>query len=262
LGWWLLPTIISAVVLLIVRFNRFHVMESTAIAAGPTKGHPLASLIASMRTQLLETAGRSAHLGAWHGPGSRLPSEILLAVGVALCWSRLGRLTKILAAQILTLVAALWLASLFTIAAANLHFGAVCCDQHEALRRCWIVVSVAGMGMLSSNWIGRGRLQRYAASGVLTQVLLCAAVLSAWHIRPVLRTYRNYSAINRATDRNFQAGFRTGDKQMVFLLVTDGLVSQPQIEPGTYTMSPENPRDVHYVLMYFKKSSMVVRPSN
>ena len=119
---------------------------------------------------------------------------------------------------------------------------------------------MAGIGMLLSGWIGRGRFQRYAVCGVLTPVLLCAAVLSAWHIRPVLRAYGMYGAVRQATEQNFRAGFRAGDKQMVFLLLPETLVAQPQVAPGNYTQNSQKPADVNYILTFFKKSSMVARP--
>jgi hypothetical protein len=198
-AWWLLPALVSVVVLLVVRLNRFHIVELPGIPVGPTKGHPLASLISSAHELGMEVLGRSAHFFGWRGPGSRLPSEILLALGAGLCWSRFGRLPRVLVAQMLTIVGALWLASLFTIAAANLHFGVVCCDQHEVLRRCWMLLGIAGIGMLLSGWIGGGRLRRYAGSGALAQVLLCAAVLAAWHMKPVFGAYRVYRAVWQTT---------------------------------------------------------------
>lgn len=257
--WWFLPTVISVAVLLIVRLNRFHAIERPGLPVGPTKGHPLISLIASMHELAVEVLGRSAHLFGWHGLGSRLPSEILLALGVGLCWSRFGRLPRASARQILALVAALLLACLFTIAAANLHFGVVCCDQHESVRRCWILLSIAGIGMLLSPWLGRGRFQRYAVSGAVAQVLLCAAVLSVWRPGQVLRTYRMYSSVRQATEQNFQAGFRAGDEQMVFLLLPETLIAQPQIGPGNHTLRFEEPSDARYVLTFFKKDCMVAR---
>lgn len=257
--WWSLPTLVSLVVLLIVRLNRSHVIERPGLPVGPTKGQPLTSLIASTHELFVEGLGRSAHFFGWHGLGSRLPSEILLALGVGLCWSRFGRLPRATARQILALVAALWLACLCTIAAANLHFGVVCCDQHESVRRCWLLLSIAGIGMLLSPWIGRGRLRQYAISSTLAQFLLCAAVLSVWHITPVLRTYGMYGSVRHATEQNFQAGFQTGDKQMVFLLLPQTLIAQPQIGPGNYTQRFEKPPDIQNVLTFFKKSSMVAR---
>jgi hypothetical protein len=258
--WWFLPTVMSVVVLLIVWLNRFHAIERPGLPVGPTKGHPLASLIASMNELPGEVLGRSAHFFGWHGLGSRLPSEILLALGVGLCWSRFGPLPKASARQICALVAALWLACLFTIAAANLHFGVVCCDQHESVRRCWILLSVAGIGMLLSPWLGRRRLQRFAISSALAQFLLCAAVLSAWHPTPVLRTYRMYSSVRQATEQNFQEGFHAGDKQMIFLLLPETLIAHPQIPPGNYTQGSETPPDIENILTFFKKSCMVARP--
>ena len=115
------------------------------------------------------------------------------------------------------------------------------------------------MGMFLSPWLGRGRLQRYAVSSAFAQFLLCAAVLSVWHPRPVLRTYKMYGSVRQATEQNFQAGFNTGDKQMVFLLFPGTLIAQPQIRPGNYTQWIDDPPDVRAVLTFFKKSCMVAR---
>lgn len=257
--WWLFPTAISVIPLLIVRLNRFHATEWPGVSAGPTKAHPLASLMASVQELTLEILGRSAHFPAWHGLGSRILPEILLALGVALCWSRFGRLSREVAGQIVAVVAALGLASLLSIAAANLHFGAVCCDQHEAVRRCWILMSVAGIGMLLPAWIGQERWQRCAVSTPWAYVCLCAALLSLWPMRPVLQTYRMYSVVRKATERNFQAGF-DAQKHMAFLLLPKTLIAQPQVAPGNYAAQSEKPLDVQCILTFFKKSSMVALP--
>jgi hypothetical protein len=68
-----------------------------------------------------------------------------------------------------------------------------------------------------------------------------------------------YGSVRQAIERNFQAGFHAGDKQMVFLLLPETLIAQPQIGPGTYTQRIDDPPDVRAVLTFFKKSSMVAR---
>lgn len=264
-SWWLLPTVVSAAILFTVRLIRFRAPELRALSetsgaiVGPFKGHALASLIAGLQELFAEALGRSAHLYKWHGFGSRLPSEILLALGVGLCWSRFGRLPSELARQILAVVAALLLASLLSIAAAYLHFGVLCCPHYEALRRCWTLLSISGLGMLLSGRIGRGCLRRYEVSSALAQILLCGAVLSAWHIGPIMQTYRMYGAIRQATEKNFEAGFNLGDQQMIFLLFSDTLIAQPRIAPGHYTRNSESPPDIRCMLDYFQKNSIVVR---
>lgn len=258
--WWLVPTVISVVVLTVVRLNRYHINELPGVSVGPTKGHPVASLIAAMQELLVEVLGRKGPSHGWHGLGSSLPSEILLALGVGLCWSRFGRLPRAWIGQMLGVTTALWLASLFTIVAANLHFGIVCCDQHETVRRCWILLGIAGTAMLLSAKTGDGPRLWYPASNALPHVLLCAAVLFSWHLKPILRAYRTYGGVRQAIVQNFQAGFQAGDTQMVFLLLPQTLVAEPQIDPGTYTLSSESP-NARYILTFFKKKTMVARSS-
>ena len=158
----------------------------------------------------------------------------------------------------LGVTAALWLASLFTIVAANLHFGIVCCDQHETVRRCWILLAIAGIAMLLSAKTGEGHRRWYPASSALPHVLLCGAVALSWHLKPILRAYRTYGAVRHAIEQNFQAGFQAGDTQIVFGLLPQTLVAEPQLGPGTYTLSSES-ADARYILTFFKKERMSVR---
>lgn len=115
--------------------------------------------------------------------------------------------------------------------------------------------------MMLSGRMGRGYLQRYGVSNTWPQVLLCGAVLSAWHIGPIVQTYRMYSVMRQATKKNFEAGFNSGDQQMNFLLLPVTLIAQPKVTPGCYTQKSENPPDIEGILTFFKKSSIVVRPS-
>ncbi|PYY05298.1 MAG: hypothetical protein DMG69_27100 [Acidobacteria bacterium] len=254
--WWLVPTLISVVVLMVVRLNRYYVTELPGVAVGPTKGHPLTSLVVGTQELLVEVLGRRGLSHGWHGLGSRLPFELLLALGVGLRRPRNGRAPRGWTGQMVGVIAALWLASLFTIAAANLHFGTVCCDQQETVRRCWILLCIAGLAMLLSARTGDGHRLRYRASNVLADVLLCSAVMFSWHIKPVLRAYGMSGAVRQASKQNFQAGFRANDKQMVFLLLPQTFVAQPQIMPGTYTLSSES-TDARYILTFFNKEKMV-----
>lgn len=262
-AWWILPSVISLVPLVIICLNRFQAVESPGEPLAPGKGDPLISLISGVRGLLLEVLGKGVHShGGWHGLGSGLVAELLLLFGVGLCWSYFGRLSRQLVIQIVVLIAALLLSSILTISVANLHFGLVCCDQHENVRRCWILISMAGMGVLSSGWMRRRLWYRYLHPRALSCVLLCAAVLSAWHIRPVLQSYRMYAAVRQATDQNFQSGFQVNKEEMTFLVLPYTLVAQPQIAPGKYTNKPSRPADVQYVLAFFKKSSIVVLSPN
>lgn len=259
-AWWMVPTILSTIPLLLVSVNRFSVAELPAVTFGPTKGHPVSSLIAGAQELAMEILGRSVHhLGA-HGLGSRLLSEILLIVGVGLCWSVFGSVCRQTTGQVLAVIAALLLAALLTLAAANLHFGVVCCDQHETLRRCWILLCFAGAGILLSNSLPRTRWAQVADPYSLGCVLLCAAVLVAWHIRPLIQSYQMYAAVRKATAHNFDMGFQENESHMTYWLLPQTLIAQPQIPPGPHGPSASERIDVRAILQFFKKENLVAVP--
>jgi hypothetical protein len=264
--------------------NRFEVKEASA--GQSTAGRPVASLIASVEEMAIEIVGRemlatvvkshpNPRMWLRSGPrlpvemllGSRLWMEILLVAGVALCWSQFGRLSKDLAARILELVTALLLASLCTIGAANLHFGTTCCARHELLRECWIVMSISGVVVASSAWTSEETLGRRAVFKSFAPVLLAAAVLSLGHLGPLSNTYKMYSVLRKAGEKNFESGFRRDAEEMTFsVLPSEGIISEEQLAPGTYTASPSNTGDFssshypYYILAFFEKQKLIVHP--
>ena len=250
--WWVAPLIVAAIILIVVRLNRFHVAEWPGISAGPTKQNVVLSVVAGLRELWTETT----QIHGWSHPG-RLTAQILLAFGVGLSWSRYGRLSRETVQQTLVTVAALIGAALGTIVSAYYHFGFLCCDQHYLLRQCWIVISFAGIGILFSSWLGRGLLSRRVIASAVAQVVLCAAVLSQWHVRPLLHTYRVYGLVRRATAQNFEAGFEPSD-EMNFRALPASLIAQPRLSPGLHVQDPGELTDVQYILRFFNKKRIVV----
>jgi hypothetical protein len=253
--WWLAPAVVATSILLVVGFNRFHAQEWPRIPFGSSKQHFALSLLAGVRQLWAEVLG--SQLPATGHPGSALVAKILLAGAAALAWSCRGRIAKRVAAQILSVIAALMAASMGTLVSAYFHFGFLCCDQHSMLRQCWILISFAGFGMVFSPMVQRVRRLPRAVNSGLAQILLCIAVLSAWHVRPVLRTYRLYGQIRGATVRNFQAGFQSGD-EMMFVPLPDSLIAHLHMEPGLHVQSSEEAPEVQYMLRFFRKQKLIV----
>ncbi len=261
--WWLAPAVVSSSVLTWVQLNRFHVQERPAGTVSSAFGRPLPSLVAGVHELAREGLGLTMHSHSWFGLGPRLPAMVILALGAGLCWRRFGPLPKLVSRQVMVVVAALLMASICIVAAAELHFGAVCCARHEALRRCWMVMSAAGIGIvaLSGRPLDRTRF-RVGILNAAAPVLLSAAVIMGWHIGELVDTYRIYGALRRGTEENFQSGFRPGSSAMEFLLPPDhGLILGAQAEPGTYSASSAGSDYISYVLCYFGKQTAVVRSS-
>jgi hypothetical protein len=282
--WWALPSALGAFLLLAVLANRFHAAET--VPGQSAAGRPVASVVAGVQEMVVEIIGREmlANLvkarpdpHAWFhsGPrlvidmvlGSRLWMELLLAAGVALCWSPFGCVSKELASQILELAAALLLACFSTIAAANLHFGATCCARHELLRECWLVMIIAGVTIASAAWTSAELIARRSVYAALAPVLLAAAVLSLGHLRPLFRTYAMYRALREAGQQNFESGFRENTGHMVFsVLPSAGIVTEETLVPGSYTALPVKISDFgysyypYYLLAFFDKQSLIIHP--
>ena len=256
--WWLLPGLLSFAVLSALGLNRFHETEPAFTVASSTLGHPLTSGAVGFRELVREI------LGATPGPApfrltSRLPSEILLALGVGLCCP-VNRSAKGTARQIGDLIAAFLMACVLNLTSSYLHFGTAGGQRHELLRHCWILMSAAGVGILVFRLpTGKPFLVRPICE-IAAPIILCLAVLAPWHIKELFREYRAYSVIARAIRGNFESGFQQGSDEMTYVLPPNqGVLAFAQIEPGTYTVGSGSTFYPTYILKFFRKRSLVVR---
>jgi len=262
LAWWLVPGAISVLLLGVVRLYRYNVVERPNSTVGPALGHPFLSILAGGKELVLEMLGQTVHSGAWFGLGSILPSELLLAAGAGLCWLSLGRLPGTARSQIAMLSAAFLVGSLLTIAASEVHFGSVCCLQHEVIRRCWILMSLTGFTIVLLNSSFTPYSRAGPVSPLIGPLLLCLAVLVVWHVTPLFKEYRSYAALKRATEQNFQSGFNPYDTEMIFLLQPpDVLIVDEQVLAGRYSVDSAGPVYPKYILRFFRKQSIVFRPA-
>ena len=214
-----------------------------------------------VRAVVSETLGISVRPDGRLVVNSRLLSEALLALGIALCWSRRRKIVAAGIRDAALLSAALLLSSILTIAASELHFHAVCCQRHETVRRCWILMGFAGIAIAiaASRW---KETLRPRTGPWLASILLCAGIVVAWHTRPVFREYRIYGSIYYALDHNFRSGFTPGEDPMTFLLLpAGGIIYQQQLPPGVYYLD-QSPPYVRYVLHFFNKHAMLVRSAD
>jgi hypothetical protein len=259
--WWIIPGLPALMVLLILQMNRFHAVEHPIIYLPGTWGHPLASLIAGLRELALELFGVKLNAHGGLALNGRFASETLLAIGLAIYWSRFGRLARAVARQTIALSAAFLLASWLTIAASELHFGAVCCQRHEVIRRCWILMALTGIAIVGLNSAAQ-RLRQNAVLNV-APLLLCMAIIVAWHTKPVIRQYRIYGAMDHEMNENFRSGFNPDNAKMIFLSPPpSGLIHGAQIAPGLYTRSSPGEGYPQYILTFFGKERMVVRSAD
>ena len=265
--WWFLPGLVSVFVLIVLRLNRY---RSSEVMFGPVPNFARSTgaiVTASLREWLLEMAGLTDRYHAWSGVTSRQVALCLLAVGAGLVWGFGQRANAANRWQISGVVVAFLAAALATIFAAELHFGAECCVRHEVLRRCWIIMSFTGLGMILFSQLNPARFTKRnrQIALLLGPVLLCVGAVATWHTRELIRAYRIYGRIYSTTEQNFRSGFDRDSSTMDFLLLPDhGLILGSQVEPGTYSLATvgEHTANEYYVrdiLTYFDKQTIVVR---
>jgi hypothetical protein len=255
--WWLLPGLISLVVLSALGLNRFQQSEPGFTVASSTLGHPLLSAEAAVRGLLSEVSGVVSGPRPFRST-SRLLSEMMMLLGIGLC-RPLNTSSKESAREIGNLVRALLLACLLSLTATYLHFGTAGGQRHQLLRHCWILMAASAIGMLLfSSRVGT-RLRMWPKRTIAAPIVLCLAVLVPWHTGELLREYRAYPSIERAIRENFESGFQGGSDRITYVLPPNkGVLAFAQIEPGTYTVG-SGALYPAYILKFFGKRTLVVR---
>jgi len=255
--WWLLPALISLVVLSALGLNRFQQSEPGFTVASSTLGHPLLSVGAAVRGLLSEVSGVTPGLRPSRGM-SGLLSEIMMLVGIGLC-RPLKTSSKESAREITNLVSALLLACLLSLTTTYLHFGTAGGQRHQLLRHCWILMAASGMGMLLFSSQVAARVLVWSKRTIAGAIVLCLAVLVPWHTGELVREYRAYPSIKRAIRENFESGFQCGNDPVIYVLPPNkGVLAFAQIEPGTYTAG-SGALYPAYILKFFGKRTLVVR---
>lgn len=274
--WWAVPALVSLVVLLFLGVVRARSAELPQFANSPIKGHPVLSLLVGVVELIAEAIGKDMITtlpGSHFDPlslihdflASRLPMEILLGAGIALAWSRLGKMAAEQASRLRELAAAFLLAALATVTAANVHFGAPCCPRHEVLRECWIVLAIAALSMALHEKLTESQVARLHKYSFLAPVLLCAAVLSLHPIERLAETYRIYGQLRATNEQNFESGLRSGESRMIYVIPpSTAILSDIQPVPGSYSSYPGEPSGFvlaaypYGLLHYFGKQSIVI----
>ena len=260
--WLWLPALLAVAVLAIVRLNRFHAAEEPVRVLSATLSHPLASAWAAERQLLQEILGWTPRYHRWMGLSPRLVAELLVASGAALCLSQSGKPLARARSGVFVFSLSLLLACFLTLAAAYLHFGAAVGERHEIIRNCWIQLSLTGIAL---GWLSSPKLEAWRQGSTafrIAPVLLVAGVLAVWHVKPLFREYSVYGPVAEAIERNFRSGFQPGRREMVFVPPPNrGVITAATIAPGTYARSAPGSDYAGYMLNYFEKEILVVRPA-
>ena len=191
-------------------------MPELGSAASAFPGHPALALGATLRLLPAEllTGGTDRVAG------------LLPAVGVVVLWRQVAGRVPARPHHAVLAVALLGAAG-FSVATALLHYGAVCCERHQATR-FWFGDLLAILLVLAVG----ARLERVRADATLppgavpwlASLCLAAALLLPLQARlPGLRVDESMLALARsARDRTWASGHAPGDAGMAFYLPPDG----------------------------------------
>lgn len=272
--WFAFPSIIGLSVLLIVSLFRFGAGESLQLSASFHTHTAASSVLTSLAEMVAEAIGKQAILSGFRGDGSplsmlnfffssRLPMELLLVLGIVFGQDSANLLSRESVSRMRVLVGSLLLSALFSIWAAETHFGAIGFERHECLRECWIVLCIAGLSLRSTNPHPPAKAR--AGRAIICHLALVAAVLSLSPVAPVWCSYQVYSTYLKIKRENYISGWNSGSSKMVYTnLPSAGVVYELAVQPGTYKTTqdwhphPGTEGLQDFLLHYFNKQSITV----
>ena len=208
--WWSVPGVAGFLVMLVIIRVRSGVTELGS-ASSPVTGHLVEAVLGALRLLPAELLASGT---------DRSGALLLLAIGVVALWRAAGGAR--VGPHHAALACALLGAAFFSIATALLHYGAVCCERHQATR-FWFGDLLAILLVLAV-W---SRLEKRLAVPALPWI--AAACLGAALLLPLRDRWpglrADYAALNLAIsgrDRTWASGRVPDGGEMAFYLPPDG----------------------------------------
>ena len=258
-AWLLVPLILSLCVFAATALNGR--ADGAPTLASPTGHHLLASLRAAVPQTLRALGIVDRNDGDWgqQGVGSLalgIPLKLLLLAGFALtarrCFGPIPRWPLI--ALILALLFGMF-ASLF---AADYQFGFQCCQRHEAVRQCFMVLVLLAAACLVAP------APRDAQGQVLAGLLcltLAVAPMAVWRLPNLVAAYRSTRASENSLRETWQSGLATGPSAIIAQQPATLLTHAWTFPPGRHRLSATQPYDIRSIMQFFKDDEVTVLPS-
>ena len=261
---WVLPAATAAFVLAMFSRNRAGTTEAVAMVA-PTLHDLRASLGIGVRQFGHELIGVPMNIGGaavlWLGAAIKLGLFLGFRPRLAGTGYRSGTACLIQSAALLA-------AALFTLVFAYWQFGAPCCERHETIRQCFVMLALFSAACaLPVRPVAGGR-RDWPGSDALPAALLALPLLVLFALRaPVLRAdYARVPDTVAALSETWRSGLACCTDRMDFYNPPDAtLVTAYSLRPGIYGRLPPgaaadtpDARDASSILAFFGKSSLLV----
>ncbi len=184
------------------------------------------------------------------------PAKLCLFLGVrwTLGWSG-GARAPGLRATLVSFAAALMVAACASIAAGVFQFGANCCERHDSLRQCWLVLALAALAAAS---IGPRATRIPAALG---PALLTAACLlgMAPRLPAMIADFRLMPTVLATSRLDWRSGRNRATPGIVFRLPPPTqLAGGLDLPPGRYNQPAANSWTAHGIMLFFGKQSLTI----
>jgi hypothetical protein len=188
-----------------------------------------------------------------------VPIKLVVFVGFVLSARRcFGRAPLI---PTLALILSLFIGITGSTLSAYYQFGFLCCQRHETLRQCLIVLTILGVATMLGS---RQRLIRVGAvSEVASVTCLTVAimVMAVWRIPNLVYAYHHSAESDADLKRTWDSGFGSGSA--IIMSEPDGpLVHSWSFPTGEHKASPTNSFDVGSIMRFFRKRDLLVLPSS
>ncbi len=214
--------------------------------------HRLVSAEAVGHLTLLQSL-RPALPDLWRELRPFWPAKLAFLLGVR--WCAAGARPD--ARALLACAIALPLAAAAISAAAWHQFGQPCCERHESLRQCWVVLMLAALGVASVRPWPVG--VRAAGLGPAALMLACL-IETVPRLPPVLHDFRLMRAIT-ATQRLDWASGRSDSETMRFdLPPAAAIAGGVEMPTGHYAEPALNSWTAHGLMQFFRKRRITIIP--
>ncbi|MHC1480710.1 hypothetical protein ACYJW8_10685 [Frateuria aurantia] len=254
LRWSLLPAMLGAG--LVVALTVLH--RGGGISEQMAGGGPVHDLFGSFKTSLVALWPNLWFSTATTGGlGAALQTFSKLALALGAAGLAIGEApSSAMRRELLSLALATAAMVPATIFAAQYQFGQLCCEHHDIVRQCFMVVSMAALGVAAAvTWPAVPRLGRFGP-WMLSLAILAALAIS---VRPLWADYRGYGQRYQLQRDNWQSGMADSRVLRVRQQWPGQLVGGPPVLPaGSYGGGVPVPPALRHQIRFFDKQSVRV----
>ena len=284
---WLLPLLLGIAVMLLLALGRGR-LEEHVIYRGMEPnlrhlGHPLASLHRALSTyarEIVVLSGTEKGLAAFALGFVVKALAFTGFLGCLVClgydrpgWNQPGRASSdqtspdqtrldrpqrpLLVAAILSLQA-----TIFTsIAGSYYKFGLVCCERHDTVRQCMIVLTLMAGAALAAAYLPPRRPKLLTAGPGALLLALALLILTIQRAPDLAAAYQARPTIVAIRHDNWNAGTAPGG-WMTFLMAPLPPIVQGMAPPerGIFRQSPDTPWLWDLVMTFFRKTTIELKP--